>query len=125
MMLAEPGTSLKSLTQTVRVDIRKLDHLMNIVGELAIVRGALSRIGERLRGEGERKLATELQRLHRTFERRLGEMQAGILAAPQRLADVAVAGVLCVQPHPTPSVPQPKTGASPPVPLHAASLRQK
>ncbi len=76
---AEPGASLKSLTQTVRVDIRKLDHLMNIVGELAIVRGALSRISERLRMEGERRLATELQRLHRSFERRLGEMQAGIL----------------------------------------------
>ena len=51
--------------------------------------------------------------------------EAGILAPPQRLADVAVAGVLCVQPHPTPSAPQPKTGASPPVPLRAASLRQK
>ena len=79
VMAADHGASLKSLTQTVRVDIRKLDHLMNIVGELAIVRGALSRISERLRLEGERRLATELQRLHRSFERRLGEMQAGIL----------------------------------------------
>jgi two-component system chemotaxis sensor kinase CheA len=79
VMMPEQGATLKSLTQTVRVDIRKLDHLMNIVGELAIVRGSLSRIAERLRGEGERKLATELQRLHRSFERRLGEMQAGIL----------------------------------------------
>jgi two-component system chemotaxis sensor kinase CheA len=78
-MMPDQGATLKSLTQTVRVDIRKLDHLMNIVGELAIVRGSLSRIAERLRGEGERKLATELQRLHRSFERRLGEMQAGIL----------------------------------------------
>jgi two-component system, chemotaxis family, sensor kinase CheA len=78
-LVVDPGASLKSLTQTVRVDIRKLDHLMNIVGELAIVRGALSRVSERLRMEGERRLATELQRLHRSFERRLGEMQAGIL----------------------------------------------
>ena len=51
--------------------------------------------------------------------------EAGILAAPQRLADIAVAGVLCVQPHPASSARQPKTGASPPVPLRAASLRQK
>jgi hypothetical protein len=51
--------------------------------------------------------------------------EAGVLAAAQRLADVAVAGVLRVQPHPAPSVRQPKTGASPPVPLRAASLRQK
>ncbi len=75
----EGGSSLRSLTQTVRVDIRKLDHLMNIVGELSIVRSSLSRIAERLRGEGSRQLATELMRLHRNFDRRLGEMQDGIL----------------------------------------------
>ena len=75
----EQAASLRSLTQTVRVDIRKLDHLMNIVGELAIVRSALGRVAEKLRGEGQRKLAAELQRLHRNFDRRLGEMQDGIL----------------------------------------------
>lgn len=75
----EHAASLRSLTQTVRVDIRKLDHLMNIVGELAIVRSAFSRIAEKLRSEGHRKLAAELQRLHRNFDRRLGEMQDGIL----------------------------------------------
>jgi two-component system chemotaxis sensor kinase CheA len=73
------AVSLRSVSQTVRVDIRRLDHLMNIVGELAIVRGTLARLSERLRGEGQRSLATEMQRLHRTFERRLAEMQAGIL----------------------------------------------
>jgi two-component system, chemotaxis family, sensor kinase CheA len=75
----ELAPSLRSVTQTVRVDIRKLDHLMNIVGELAIVRSALSRLAERLRGEGQRQLSTELQRMHRSFERRLTEMQDGIL----------------------------------------------
>jgi two-component system chemotaxis sensor kinase CheA len=75
----EKDRSLRSLTQTVRVDIRKLDHLMNIVGELAIVRGALSRLSERVRNEGQRKLSTELMRLHRNFDRRLTEMQDGIL----------------------------------------------
>ncbi len=75
----DAAPSLRSLTQTVRVDIRKLDHLMNIVGELSIVRSSLSRVAERLRGEGSRQLATELMRLHRNFDRRLGEMQDGIL----------------------------------------------
>jgi two-component system chemotaxis sensor kinase CheA len=75
----EQGPSLRSLTQTVRVDIRKLDALMNVVGELAIVRGSLARIADRLRVEGQRQLTAELQRLHRSFERRLAEMQAGIL----------------------------------------------
>jgi two-component system chemotaxis sensor kinase CheA len=73
------NVSLRSVSQTVRVDIRRLDHLMNIVGELAIVRGALARQAERVRGEGHRSLAMDLQRLHRSFERRLAEMQAGIL----------------------------------------------
>jgi two-component system chemotaxis sensor kinase CheA len=75
----EQGPSLRSLTQTVRVDIRKLDNLMNVVGELAIVRGALARLAERLRGEGDRRITAELLRLHRSFDRRLAEMQAGIL----------------------------------------------
>ena len=75
----DQGPTLRSLTQTVRVDIRKLDSLMNIVGELAIVRGTLARLADRLRGEGERQLTAELLRLHRSFDRKLGELQAGIL----------------------------------------------
>jgi two-component system chemotaxis sensor kinase CheA len=72
--------SLRSVSQTVRVDIRKLDHLMNIVGELAIVRGALSRVMDRVRGRPDmRELGTDLHRLHRAFERNLHQMQNGIL----------------------------------------------
>lgn len=71
--------SLRSVSQSVRVDIRKLDHLMNVVGELAIVRSALARIAERLRGEGQRQVSSELLRLHRSFDRRLMELQDGIL----------------------------------------------
>ncbi|MDF2695981.1 MAG: Signal transduction histidine kinase CheA [Labilithrix sp.] len=72
--------TLRSVTQTVRVDIRKLDHLMNIVGELAIVRSAVSRLTERVRLDGElRELATSLTRLHRSFDRHLAQMQNGIL----------------------------------------------
>jgi two-component system chemotaxis sensor kinase CheA len=77
--IVDSGSSLRSVSQTVRVDIRKLDHLMNVVGELAIVRGALARLADRLRGEGQRQSATDLLRLHRNFERRLAEMQEGIL----------------------------------------------
>ena len=77
--LVDATGSLRSVSQTVRVDIRKLDHLMNIVGELAIVRGSLARLADRLRGEGQRQNAADLLRLHRNFERRLAEMQEGIL----------------------------------------------
>src|SRR5262249_46228851 len=60
-------TSLRSVAQTVRVDIHKLDHLMNIVGELAIVRTSLARLVERLRlAHIERELVGDVQRLQRT-----------------------------------------------------------
>ena len=76
--------SLRSVTQTVRVDIRKLDRLMTIVGELAIVKTAIARLTERARlarptMTSPRELAIELQRLNRTFERHLAQMQSGIL----------------------------------------------
>jgi len=72
--------TLRSVTQTVRVDIRKLDHLMNIVGELAIVRGVVARLSERVRLDPELKeIAPDLHRLHRSFERHLEQMQNGIL----------------------------------------------
>jgi len=80
---AEQGAgelSLRSVSDTVRVDIRKLDHLMNIVGELAIVKGTVGRISERIRGRPElRQLALELHRVNRGFERHLEELQDGIL----------------------------------------------
>jgi two-component system, chemotaxis family, sensor kinase CheA len=66
--------------QTVRVDIRKLDHLMNIVGELGIVRARLAHIVERLRGsQVDRAMTTGAHRLERSFERQLDTMQKGIL----------------------------------------------
>jgi two-component system chemotaxis sensor kinase CheA len=69
------------VSQTVRVDIRKLDRLMTIVGELAIVKTAVARLAERARGRGgeAREFAIELARLNRTLERQLGQMQGGIL----------------------------------------------
>ena len=74
--------SLRSVSQTVRVDIKKLDRLMNVVGELAIVRSAVQRLAERMRAEPAGiKGANELVRIHRTFERRLVELQSGVLEA--------------------------------------------
>lgn len=70
---------MRSVSRSVRVDIRKLDLLMNAVGELAIVKSALARIGEQVRSDGDRRLGSELQRLQRSFDRRLLELQEGIL----------------------------------------------
>jgi two-component system chemotaxis sensor kinase CheA len=76
-----PEISLRSVSQTVRVDIRKLDRLMTIVGELAIAKTAIAGLTDRARAgvTGGRELAIELGRLNRTFERHLAQMQSGIL----------------------------------------------
>ncbi len=73
--------SLRSASQTVRVDIRKLDRLMTTVGELAIVKTAIARLTDRVRRRAAdpRELSIELARLNRTFERHLAQMQSGIL----------------------------------------------
>jgi two-component system chemotaxis sensor kinase CheA len=72
--------SLRSVTQTVRVDIRKLDLLMNIVGELSIVRNAIGRLTDAVRKRPDlRETGIELYRLHRGFERHLADLQSGIL----------------------------------------------
>lgn len=72
--------SLRSVSQTVRVDIRKLDLLMNVVGELGIVRSGLERLDDRLRvGANVREIRADLVRLERSFERHLEAMQQGIL----------------------------------------------
>ncbi len=78
---AAPEMSLRSVSQTVRVDIRKLDRLMTIVGELAIVKTAITKLSDRARSRAAdpRELAMELQRLNRNFERHLAQMQGGIL----------------------------------------------
>ena len=56
---------LRSVADTVRVDIRKLDGLMNVVGELAIVKSALNRLGDRLRNTQDRELRREVSRIQR------------------------------------------------------------
>ncbi len=77
---SEALVSLRSVSQTVRVDIRKLDRLMNVVGELAIVRSAIGRISEELRAlSGRSDLSIELHRINSGFDRRLAELREGIL----------------------------------------------
>jgi two-component system chemotaxis sensor kinase CheA len=71
--------SLRSASQSVRVDIHKLDRLMNVVGELVLIRSSLNAQAEKQKGEGDPVLAGELQRLSRALERKLSELQAGIL----------------------------------------------
>jgi two-component system chemotaxis sensor kinase CheA len=81
---AEPhGTdlaSLKSISDTVRVDIRKLDELMNLVGELVIQRGAMGDLLARLQeGGAGARLAREFAKVHKSLDRKLRELQTAVL----------------------------------------------
>ena len=75
--------SLRSLTNTVRVDIGRLDGLMNSIGELLLIRSNIERLSDAARqasGPALPKLwGQELQREARALERRLDELQKGVL----------------------------------------------
>lgn len=73
------GGSLRSISQSVRVDIDKLDLLMNIVGELVLSKGSIAAIATQLRMEGPVDLASQLQKATRSLERRLDELQKGVM----------------------------------------------
>ena len=73
-------TTLKTVSNTVRVDIHKLDGLMSSVGELHIIKGEIARIAADLRGlQGFTGLAVNLSKAYKNLERRLNEIQEGIL----------------------------------------------
>jgi len=80
---AETGrepSSLRTISQTVRVDISKLDNLMNTVGELVIAKNGMAQIIERLRNElGFNERVLELIKNIRTMERKLADLQSGVL----------------------------------------------
>src|SRR5690606_25731411 len=76
-----PGTrvEVKASVRAVRVDIRKLDHLMNSLGEMAILKSSLEALAVRIRTNIDGKARRDLARLLHAFDRRLGDMQEGIL----------------------------------------------
>ena len=73
-------TTLKTVSNTVRVDIHKLDSLMSSVGELHIIKSEIGRIALDLRGQqGFTGIAVTLTKAYKNLERRLNEIQEGIL----------------------------------------------
>jgi two-component system chemotaxis sensor kinase CheA len=79
----EPGPAaggLKSVSNTVRVDIYKLDSLMNIVGEMHLIKNIINRIAKELRPVQDLAgLSADLHKAQRSMERKLNELQEGIL----------------------------------------------
>jgi len=72
--------SLRSISETVRVDIRKLDELMNLVGELVIQRSAIAELAQRLVEDVHTaRIGAELTKTYRALDRKLKELQSGVL----------------------------------------------
>lgn len=83
--VAAPGyagdfESLKSISETVRVDIRKLDDLMNLVGELVIQRAAIGDLIGRLAERPETaRIGDAFAKVHKGLDRKLRELQSAVL----------------------------------------------
>jgi two-component system, chemotaxis family, sensor kinase CheA len=76
----DPGLdSSRGSSHTVRVDLRRLDLLMNLVGELGLVHANLDGTVERLREDPSADLQRELLSQLRTMSRRVAQLQQGIL----------------------------------------------
>ncbi len=75
----DAARSSKSMSRTVRVDIDKLDDLMNIVGELVLAHSTISGIADRMRNDGFSRMATDLGKAARGLERRLADLQKGVM----------------------------------------------
>jgi len=73
------STSLRSISRTVRVDIDKLDSLMNIVGELVLSKSAIANICDQLKDSGALEASRDLQKATRNLERRLDDLQKGVM----------------------------------------------
>ena len=73
-------TQLKSTSTTVRVDIDKLDRILNTIGELTLAKGAVKRIGtELIENYGHTSLVYDVHKISQTLERRLAELQDQVL----------------------------------------------
>jgi two-component system, chemotaxis family, sensor kinase CheA len=71
--------SAKSMSRTVRVDIGKLDLLMNIVGELVLSHSMIADVADRMRREGLIAPGQNVAKVAKELEKKLSELQKGVM----------------------------------------------
>jgi len=76
---AEEELSLRSVSRTVRVDISKLDHVMNIVGELIIEKTQMEAAARAIDAQRVRLSVQELTRIARNLDRKVNELQKSVI----------------------------------------------
>jgi two-component system chemotaxis sensor kinase CheA len=73
--------SIKSKTTTVRVDIDKLDIILNTIGEITLAKDAVKRIGAELSASyGHANLVRDVYKISQTLERKIYELQDEVLS---------------------------------------------
>jgi len=76
----EEETSIKGVSQFVRVDIQKLDEVMNIIGDLVIIKSIITNISYEAKEISEAGfLYTKLQKASFDFEKKLNELQRSLI----------------------------------------------
>ncbi|NVN90532.1 MAG: chemotaxis protein CheA [Desulfuromonadales bacterium] len=75
----DSALSTKSTSRTVRVDIGKLDELMNIAAELTLTHASIADIALRLSKQGFSRLSIDLAKASRLLERRLSALRTGVV----------------------------------------------
>ncbi len=77
---ADQEASLKTSSTTVRVNIEKLDKLLNTVGELTLIKNNTRKLWMQMSGEfGKSSLVIDLYKQVQNMERRLHELQSDVL----------------------------------------------
>jgi len=81
--MAVPGSALPlgARNRTLRVDIEKLDQMLNLTGEIAIAQGRLRRMLDELKTDAGRKLL-EVQREIESLQKNLQEQVMGVRLVP-------------------------------------------
>ncbi len=75
-----PGPSLKSLSRTVRIEIQRLDDVMNLVGELVILKSMLNSSSRELSQlPGMHRHGANLARMVLDLEKRLRDLQRSLV----------------------------------------------
>ncbi len=72
--------TLRRVSDTVRVDIDKLDSIMNIVSELGVLKSSVARLSAELKNDTKHSFyGIELSRIETYLERKFGELRDSVL----------------------------------------------
>lgn len=76
----EMRESVRSLSESIRVDVSKLDRLLDLIGELVLQKVVISEIGRELVAQqGFRGVAADLVKATQTFGRKVTELQEEVI----------------------------------------------